>query len=106
MVQKSKNRNDFVDAREAPASQHGPGYLSTSYCPYLAQYFLAPKEPKMLFIVRDLRDSRMTADHFRLLRDEAFQRLVVEFGYEPTPPADEVPRSPPKRALVGIARRL
>jgi Sulfotransferase domain len=50
--------------------------------------------------------SRMTADHFDLLRDEAFQRLVIEFGYEPTPPADEVPAFAPKRALRGIARRL
>jgi Sulfotransferase domain len=28
---------------------------------------------------------RMTPDHFALLREEIFQRLVVEYGYEPTP---------------------
>jgi hypothetical protein len=32
--------------------------------------------------------NRMTRDHFDLLRSEAFQRLVVELGYEPTPAAD------------------
>lgn len=32
---------------------------------------------------------RMTADHFALLRDETFQKLVVECGYEPTPAAEK-----------------
>jgi Sulfotransferase domain len=50
--------------------------------------------------------SRMTADHLDLLRDEAFQKLVVEFGYEPTPPADAAAISIPKRALRGLARRF
>ena len=33
--------------------------------------------------------SRMTRDHFDLLRNEAFQKLVVELGYEPTPAVDK-----------------
>jgi hypothetical protein len=33
---------------------------------------------------------RMTPNHFALLRSEAFQKLVVECGYEPTPPVENL----------------
>jgi hypothetical protein len=48
--------------------------------------------------------SRMTPDHIDLLRSEPFQRLVVEFGYEPTPPGEQRYRSA-RRALVQMIRR-
>jgi hypothetical protein len=52
---------DYERAVPAPlwASALNPGYLCashTEYCPHLEQYFLARKEHKMLFIVRDPRD--------------------------------------------------
>ena len=52
---------DYERAIPAPlwASALKPGYLCashTEYCPHLEQYFLARKEHKMLFIVRDPRD--------------------------------------------------
>jgi hypothetical protein len=31
----------------------------------------------------------MATAHLDLLRKELFQKLVVEFGYEPTPPANK-----------------
>ena len=37
----------------------------------------------------DVYRHRMTPAHFALLRNEAFQKLVVECGYEPTPPAEK-----------------
>ncbi|WP_434917385.1 sulfotransferase domain-containing protein [Bradyrhizobium sp. HKCCYLS3077] len=44
---------------------------------------------------------RMMPQHLDLLRSEDFQELVVEFGYEPTPPPK------PVRAIgLGTARRL
>lgn len=53
--------------------------------------------PKKVGVYKD----RMTPQHLDLLRDEAFQELVVEFGYDPTP-AD-----PPARTKgYGAARRL
>jgi len=50
--------------------------------------------------------SRMTPDHFDLLRDETFQKLVVEFGYEPTPPVNKPGRSIRTRAAWKIGRGL
>jgi hypothetical protein len=50
--------------------------------------------------------SRMTAEHFDLLREQAFQRLVVEFGYEPTPPVRGSLISMSKRAVRKAARRF
>ena len=52
---------DYERAIPAPlwASAMKPGYLCashTEYCPHLEQYFLARKEHRMLFIVRDPRD--------------------------------------------------
>jgi hypothetical protein len=44
---------------------------------------------------------RMLPQHFDLLRSEAFQELVVEFGYEPTP----LP-IPARTNGFGAARRL
>jgi hypothetical protein len=48
--------------------------------------------------------SRMTPRHVDLLRGEPFQKLVVEFGYEPTPPGKNRFRSV-RRALVQMVRR-
>jgi hypothetical protein len=47
---------------------------------------------------------RMTPGHLALLRDETFQKLVVECGYEPTPP-DEKSRGP-IRVIRKIGERL
>ncbi len=33
---------------------------------------------------------RMSEEHFRMLREEQFQRIVVEFGYEATPDIDAI----------------
>jgi hypothetical protein len=49
---------------------------------------------------------RMTAYHFDLLRDEAFQKLVIELGYEPTPPANRSRRSIRYRAVRKISKSL
>ncbi len=47
--------------------------------------------------------SRMTPGHFDLLRSDAFQKLVVEFGYEPTPPSY---RSVEKRLVRKVAKGI
>src|ERR1700722_8469704 len=49
---------------------------------------------------------RMTADHFALLRDETFQKLVVEYGYDPTPPAEKSYLSIRDGVLRKIGERL
>jgi hypothetical protein len=49
---------------------------------------------------------RMTADHFALLRSETFQKLVIECGYEPTPPAEKSFRSIRDGAIRRIGERL
>jgi hypothetical protein len=49
---------------------------------------------------------RMTGHHFDLLCDEAFQKLVVECGYEPTPSGDRSLRWIRDRAIRKIGQRL
>lgn len=49
---------------------------------------------------------RMTPDHIDLLRDEAFQELVVEFGYDATPPGAPAARSTFGGPARQLARRL
>jgi hypothetical protein len=49
---------------------------------------------------------RMTLGHFARLRDETFQKLVVECGYERTPPAEKSHWSIRDRAIRKIGERL
>jgi hypothetical protein len=49
---------------------------------------------------------RMTPAHFALLRNEAFQKLVVECGYEPTPPAEKSFQSIRDVAIRNVGKLL
>jgi hypothetical protein len=49
---------------------------------------------------------RMTPAHFALLRNEAFQKLVVECGYEPTPRAEGSQWSIREKAVRTIGKLL
>jgi len=49
---------------------------------------------------------RMTPDHLALLRDETFQKLVVECGYKPTPPGGKLRWPIRNRVVRKIGERL
>src|SRR3984885_1201020 len=95
-ISKVQSDGSFHYGRAIPAplwaSALKPGYLCashTEYCPHLEQYFLAKKEHKMLFIVRDPRDIVISwvdfvyhsAAYPKMRKWNAFQREAGSLAY-------------------------